>query len=299
MEPIMPMPAPAPAPDPRPLAPAGGSVADPAPRAGTLERPDGTLAYDVAGRGPLVVLLPGLGQLRTAYRHLAPELVTRGYRTVALDLRGHGGSSVGWPAYGADAMGPDVVALIEALGGPALVVGNSYGAGPAVWAAAERPDLVAGVVLTGPFVRPQRTPWLLRAAMRVLFGGPWRVAAWDAFTNGLLKAGRPDDQDAERTRLRASLREPGRFAALAAMLARDDHPIAARLERVRLPSLVLMGTADPDFPEPMAEARAIAEAMQGRAEALEGVGHYPHLEAPVALAERLAAFAEDALGARG
>lgn len=265
-----------------------------APLGAALARPGGTLAYDVAGRGPLVVLLPGLGQLRSAYRHLVPELVARGFRAVAVDLRGHGGSSVGWDAYGADAMGPDVVALIEALGGPALLVGNSYGAGPAVWAAAERPDLVAGLALTGPFVRPQRTPWALRVAMAALFAGPWRVAAWDAFTNGLLRAGRPDDQDAERARLRASLREPGRFAALAAMLARDDAPVAARLGRVRAPALVLMGTADPDFPDPMAEARAVAEALGGRAEALEGVGHYPHLEVPGALAERLAAFATEA-----
>lgn len=286
-------------PTPAPLAPHRPPIADPAPRTATLERPDGTLAYEVAGSGPLIVLLPGLGQRRSAYRHLVPELTARGYRTAALDLRGHGDSSVGWPAYGADAMGPDVVALIEALGGPALLVGNSYGAGPAVWAAAERPDLVAGVVLTGPFVRPLPTPWALRVAMRVLFGGPWRVAAWDAFTNGLLKAGRPDDQGAERARLRASLREPGRFEALAAMLARDDAPIAAQLDRVRARSLVLMGTADPDFPDPMAEARAVADAMGGRAEALEGVGHYPHLEVPVALAERLAAFAEDAFGGGG
>ena len=291
-----PVPAPAPALAPRPVDPAGASPADPAPGAGTLARPDGTLAYEVAGGGPLVVLLPGLGQLRSAYRHLVPELTARGFRTVALDLRGHGASSVGWPAYGAEAMGPDVAALIEHLGGPALLVGNSYGAGPAVWAAAERPDLVAGVVLTGPFVRTQRTPWLLRAAMRVLFAGPWRVAAWDAFTNGLLKAGRPDDQDAERARLGASLREPGRFAALAAMLARDDAPIEARLGRVRAPALVLMGTADPDFPDPMAEARAVADAMGGRAEPLDGVGHYPHLEVPGAMAERLAVFAQDAFG---
>ena len=284
---------------PRRSAVATPRVADPAPHAATLERRDGTLAYDVAGSGPLIVLLPGLGQLRSAYRQLVPELVARGFRTVALDLRGHGGSSVGWPAHGADAMGPDVVALVEALGGPALLVGNSYGAGPAVWAAAERPDLVAGLVLTGPFVRPQRTPWVMRAAMRVLFGGPWRVAAWDAFTSGLLKAGRPDDHAAERARLRASLREPGRFEALAAMLARDDAPIEARLGRVRAPSLVLMGTADPDWPDPMAEARAVAEALGGRAEALDGVGHYPHLEVPAPLADRLTGFAQGAFAAHG
>jgi pimeloyl-ACP methyl ester carboxylesterase len=308
MELIMPTSRTAPRPHVAPAHPPGGAAADPAPRAATLVRPGGTLAYEVAGSGPLVVLLPGLGQLRSAYRHLVPELVARGFRTVSVDLRGHGASSVGWPAYGAEAMGPDVAALIEALGGPALVVGNSYGAGPAVWAAAERPDLVAGVVLTGPFVRPLPMPWPMRVAMRVLLGGPWRVAAWDAFTNGLLKAGRPDDQAAERARLRASLREPGRIEALAAMLARDDapiardeHPIAARLERVRAPSLVLMGTADPDFPDPMAEACAVADAMGGRAEALDGVGHYPHLEVPGAMAERLAVFAGEALdrGGRG
>lgn len=264
------------------------------PQAATLTRPHGTLAYDVTGAGPLVVLLPGLGQLRSAYRHLTPELVARGFRVAALDLRGHGDSSVGWDAYGADAMGPDVVALIEALGGPALLVGNSFGAGPAVWAAAERPDLVAGLVLTGPFVRPQPTSWLQRLAMRLLFGGPWRVAAWDTFTASLLKAGRPVDEAAERARLRAALREPGRFAALLAMLARDDAPIAARLGRVAAPSLVLMGGADPDFPDPTAEATAVAAALGGEAETLAGVGHYPHLEVPVALAARIAAFARSA-----
>lgn len=295
------MPTPTPTLATRPNEPVRPPIADPAPRAATLVRPGGTLAYEASGSGPLIVLLPGLGQLRSAYRHLVPELTARGFRTVALDLRGHGDSSVGWPAYGADAMGPDVVALIEALGGPALLVGNSYGAGPGVWAAAERPDLVAGLVLTGPFVRPLPTPWSLRVAMRVLFGGPWRVAAWDAFTNGLLKAGRPDDQDSERARVRASLREPGRIEALAAMLARDDAPIAARLERVRVPSWVLMGTADPDFPDPMAEARTVADAMGGSAEALDGVGHYPHLEVPGAMADRLAAFAGEAFapGGRG
>src|SRR3569833_626160 len=49
----------------------------------------GTLAYDVTGdSGPLVVLAPGLGDSRQAYRFVAPELAAAGYRVATIDLRG-------------------------------------------------------------------------------------------------------------------------------------------------------------------------------------------------------------------
>ncbi len=255
-----------------------------------LVRPHGTLAYDVQGDGPLVVLVPGLGELRQAYRLLAPRLVAGGLRVATVDLRGHGDSSTGWDAYDGAAMGDDLIALIEALGGPALVVGNSYGAGPAVWAASERPDLVRGMVLTGPFVRDRPTPWYLKLAMALMFRGPWRVRAWDAFYAGLFKAGTPPDQAQHRARLRANLSEPGRFAALSAMLQRSDAAIEARLEHVTVPTLVLIGSRDPDFPDPAKEADELAAALHGEAELLAGVGHYPHLEMPDAMAARVLAF---------
>lgn len=267
-----------------------------------LVRPQGTLAYDVRGDGPLAVLVPGLGELRQAYRLLAPRLVAGGMRVATVDLRGHGESSTGWDAYDGSAMGEDLVALIETLGGPALVVGNSYGAGPAVWAASERPDLVRGLVLTGPFVRDHPTPWYLKLAMSLMFRGPWRVRAWDAFYAGLFKAGTPPDQAEHRARLRANLSEPGRFEALSAMLQRSDAAIEARLVRVEVPALVLIGSSDPDFPDPAREAKELAAALHGEGELLAGVGHYPHLEVPEAMAARVLAFAaetEDHAPARG
>ncbi|MFK0288798.1 alpha/beta fold hydrolase, partial [Streptomyces sp. NPDC090499] len=45
----------------------------------------GTLAYEVTGSGPLVVLAHGIGQSRDAYRFMAPELVAAGYRVAAAD----------------------------------------------------------------------------------------------------------------------------------------------------------------------------------------------------------------------
>jgi alpha-beta hydrolase superfamily lysophospholipase len=62
-----------------------------------LELSEGTLAYsDYAGNGQLVLMLPGMGALRSKYRYLAPRLGEAGYRAVAVDLHGHGESSVPW-----------------------------------------------------------------------------------------------------------------------------------------------------------------------------------------------------------
>ncbi|MFO7549180.1 MAG: hypothetical protein R6X29_09975, partial [Acidimicrobiia bacterium] len=47
---------------------------------------------DSGGDGPLVVLLPGAGDLRSEHRFLAPPLVAAGYRVVTADLPGHGES---------------------------------------------------------------------------------------------------------------------------------------------------------------------------------------------------------------
>ena len=44
-----------------------------------LDRPEGRVGYDVAGDGPLVVLVPGMGDLQAAYRFLAPALQSCGF----------------------------------------------------------------------------------------------------------------------------------------------------------------------------------------------------------------------------
>ena len=65
-----------------------------------LSRPEGRIAYDVAGDGPLVVLVPGMGDLRATYRFLAPALREAGYRVACTDLRGHGDSDATFTSYG-------------------------------------------------------------------------------------------------------------------------------------------------------------------------------------------------------
>ena len=88
-----------------------------------------------------------MGELRSVYRFTVPALVAAGYRVATMDLRGHGDSDATFGRYDDVAAGGDVVALVEHLGGPAVVIGSSMGAGAAAWAAAERRDLVTGLVL--------------------------------------------------------------------------------------------------------------------------------------------------------
>ena len=121
---------------------------------GYLSRPEGRIGYDVAGDGSLVVLVPGMGDLRAGYRFLAPALREAGYRVACTDLRGHGDSDATFTPT-AMRKPPAIHPPDRELGGPAVVVGNSMGAGAAVLARrAARTGLRPGA--GRPFVRERR-----------------------------------------------------------------------------------------------------------------------------------------------
>ncbi len=257
-----------------------------------LDRPEGRVAYDVQGEGPLVVCLPGMGDVRFSYRALAGQLVAGGYRVATMDLRGHGDSDTTFTRHDDVAAGQDALALVEHLlehlgdttgdrgSGSAVLVGNSMSAGAAVWAAAERPDLVRGLVLTGPFVRDLPVSPVQRALLALALRRPWGAAAWLAYWKSLYPTAKPDGMAEHRARIATSLRRPGGWAAFKATTGTTHEPAHARLTQVGVPALVVMGTKDPDFPDPAAEARFVADAVGGEVLLVEGAGHYPHAEMP-------------------
>lgn len=169
------------------------SSAAPVKETSYLARPGGRIGYDVAGDGSLLVLVPGMGDLRAGYRYLAPALRAAGYRVACTDLRGHGDSDNTFTSYGDEETAGDVIALIEELGGPAVVVGNSMGAGSAVLSAAQRPGLVCGLVLTGPFVRNGKTSAMQHLLLRVAMAPPWAAISWKSYLPKLYAGRRPAD----------------------------------------------------------------------------------------------------------
>jgi pimeloyl-ACP methyl ester carboxylesterase len=250
-----------------------------------LARPEGNIAYSDTGAGPLVVAVPGMGDLRSTYDDVVPALVAAGYRVVVADLRGHGDSDTTFRTHGDDATGSDLVALVEHLGaGPAVLVGNSMGASAAAWAAAERPGLVRGLVLLSPYLRQPGSPGLQKVmgvAYRVLFARPWGAAFWSFFYSSISK-GRGSPRHAEHVAaIRRSMSEPGRLRSFRDLAIALDHSVVeARLPAVKAPALALVGSVDPDFSDPAAELAWITGAIDARGVLVPDVGHYPQHQAP-------------------
>ena len=258
----------------------------------------GRIAYDdTGGDGPLILAIPGMGDLRSEYRLLRPALEAAGHRVVTMDVRGFGATSAWWNDYSAHAVGRDALALIEHLGAPsAIILGNSFAAGSALWAAHDRPARVGGVVLLGPIVHDLEPSWFQKLALRIGFAGPWRVRFWITYWNSLFPTCRPADHGPVRAALTQNLREPGRMAALVAMVGLSKADTAAMMTDSRVPALVVMGSRDPDFPDAVAEARRLAAQLRARSLIVDGAGHYPHVEMPERVVPGLLAFAAQVHG---
>jgi len=265
-----------------------------------LDLPGGRLAYDVTGPdgAPLVLCVEGMGDVRRAFRFFAPALVEAGYRVARMDQRGHGESTSGWDRYGSPATGEDMLALVRHLGGPAGIIGHSNAAAAAIWAAAQEPQLVAGLVLIGPFLHDSKPSALLRLAEKIVTSSP---LIWSRlYYPFLYKAAKPSDFAGYLTAMRATLRGPGRMAAVAGV-ATGQEPCRARIPELRCPVRIVMGTKDPDFPDPVAAAKD-GEALIGRytrvsLELVQGAGHYPHVELPEATASAVLPFLAEVVNA--
>lgn len=241
----------------------------------------GRIAHEAVGPqdGPLVVCVHGMGDNRSTFRLLAPRLAAAGHRVVSVDARGYGQSSVGWQSYAHQDIGRDLLALIGELGRPAVIVGHSIGCAAAVWAAAEDPSKVDGLVLIGTYSGDSpAAKGLMKFGARLVASSP---ALWGVYYGMLFKAGRPEDFALQRKALVANLRERGRKAALQAQIDEALSGVRSRYAEVACPVLVVTGTKDPDMADPDAEAQAVLGKLRhGAVHMVTGAGHYPHLERP-------------------
>jgi pimeloyl-ACP methyl ester carboxylesterase len=262
----------------------------------------GRIAYEVIGHGPLVVLSPGMGDTRRTYRFLAPLITDAGYRVASVDLRGHGESSTGWGSYNRKDTAGDLIEVIRKLGGPAVIVGQSFSGGSATIAAAANPDLVSAIVEIDPFTRPPkysvaaflRNSHYRRGALLLAeFAFTGQVRIWSKYLDMAYPGRKPADWDTWLAALQANLREPGRVKAAQSMSTSKAADAATQLANVRCPALVVMGSNDSDWPDPEAEAAAIVGLLPaglGRYKMIENAGHYPHAQYPQQVADALLPF---------
>jgi pimeloyl-ACP methyl ester carboxylesterase len=123
------------------------------------------------GHGPAVVLCHGFPGLAYSWRHQIEPLATAGFRVIASDMPGYGGTDQ--PAdvaeYTFQAVAGRIEALLDGLGiERAILVGHDFGA-PAAWTTAlSNPDRVAGLMLLSMPYAPDRMPMRPSAAYHAL-----------------------------------------------------------------------------------------------------------------------------------
>lgn len=229
------------------------------------------------GSGSPVVLLASLGRSTSDFDGLAAALVAAGHSAVAVE--GHGVGASALPAPGADLhrLAADVAAAVCRLGAPVVVVGHAFGSRAARCLAADRPGLVAELVLLGCGGKTPADPEA-RAAL-------WRCFDADLSAEEHLRS--------VATAFFAPGNDPGVWkdgwwpeaARAQSEAGAATPPDDWWLPPPPIPVWALVGAEDRISPP--ANARALVDQLQGRGvlEVLPGAGHALVPERPDAVLE--------------
>lgn len=270
-----------------------------------------------AGDGPLVLLLHGWPQYWWSWRHQLPALAEAGYRAVAMDLRGIGGSDRTPRGYDPANLALDITGVIRSLGEPdAALVGHDLGGYLAWTAAVMRPKLVRRLaVCSMPHPRRWRAAMLKDVRQSAAgahvwsFQRPWLperqlIADQGALVGRLINDwwGPRSPEDEVVWNYRAAMCIPSTahcslepFRWMVRSLARPDGiQFNRRMKRpVQVPTLHLHGSLDPVIrTRSTAGSGEFVEAPY-RWRLFDGLGHFPPEEDPLAFSSELINWLDD------
>lgn len=258
-----------------------------------------------AGTSRLVLLLHGFPEFWWSWRHQLPVLAAAGYRAVAMDMRGYGGSDKTPRGYDPVTLAQDVAGVVKALGHrSAVLVGLGWG-GYVGWTAAAlharevsafcavsaphpltllaglRPGARVGAL---PHLLAMQTPWLPERRLARPDSGVLasHLRSWSA-------PGSPfPDEETLRTYQEAFSIWPAPHCALEyhrwlfrSRFRSDGRRFSHLMQRpVDQPVCCLYGDLDPALPAGSHGASAARVAGAFTARAVPGTGHFPNEEAP-------------------
>ena len=241
------------------------------------------IGYDDSGRGsPALLFVHGFPHDRTLWAQQLQGLSVQA-RCLAPDLRGFG-ETTGTAPFSMDQYADDLVGLLDVLHiDRAIVVGLSMGGYVAFALWRRHPSRVRGLVLCN--TRPGADSEEGREKRRKLIATAREQgirAIADAQITGMLgkttRSNRPEITNSVH-RMLSSQPVEGVVGALEAMMGRPDStPLMSTID---VPTLIVAG--DEDAIIPMAEAKAMQEAIRGSTlEVITGTGHLCNLERPAA-----------------
>jgi pimeloyl-ACP methyl ester carboxylesterase len=273
------------------------------------------IAYRMEGTGPALLLLHGIAGSSRTWRDVLPLLTDR-FTVIAPDLMGHGGSEKPVGDYSLGAFASGVRDLLEVLDvDRATVVGQSFGGGVAMQLAYQHPEVCDRLVLVASGGLGREVNWMLRAMalpgseylMPVIFPGfvrDWGDSLLRVITDRGVRLGRVSEMWSAYASL-AEAENRGAFARTLRSVVDPGGQTVSAMDRLYLassmPTLIVWGDRDDIIP--VSHAHAASDAIPGcRLVIIEGVGHFPQVEAPerfvAALTDFLATTEPARLGAR-
>lgn len=218
------------------------------------------------------------------------EALSRQYRLIRYDTRGHGGSPVTPGPYRFEDLGLDVLAVLDALDiGRAAFCGISMGGHTGLWLGIHAGQRFKGIAVCNSAARigsPQG--WQERAAM-VRAGGPGAMRALAESSPGRwFSEGYVQSHPAEVQLAQSWIADiaPSGYAACCEALAASD--LRGELHRITTPTLLLAGAADPVTT--VVDAQAMQAAISGAGLVVLPASHLSNLEAPQAFNQAILEF---------
>lgn len=231
------------------------------------------ISYSEAGVGFPFALIHGLSDSSTLWNPLIPKLSAR-YRTIALDLRGHGESGKPDVPYSVQLFTEDLLCLLQKLSIPkAHVMGLSLGAAVSQRLALDHPERVRSLIMLSPFSytdsASRHNLEMLRE--RVTSGG--LSAFFDAavslvVTPEFISANADPISEAREECVRINSRT-SIIHAIDACLNFDDRD---RISQISQPTLIISGRQDALTPIHLAEQIHLS-IKSSDWKIIEGVGH--------------------------
>ena len=268
-----------------------------------LELHGDRIAYRDTGQGPALLLIHGMAGSSATWEAITPQLAKK-YRVIAPDLLGHGESAKPRGDYSLGAFAALLRDLLDELGvHRATVIGQSLGGGIAMQFAYQHREHCERLALIGSGgLGPDLSPMLrILSAPGAEFVLPvvapqWVLNAGNKLGSWLTSAGIQAPRAGQMWQAYSSLSDSEtRQAFLRTLRSVVDHrgQAVSALNKLHLtadlPALLIWG--DRDRIIPVAHSYAAHDALTGsRLEVLEGVGHFPHVEAPTAVADILEDF---------
>ncbi len=237
--------------------------------------------YESSGSGPSLVLIHGFPLDHTIWSPQV-ETLSKTFRVITPDLRGHGLSEATEGVYSMDLLARDVNALLDHLGvGNVVVGGLSMGGYVALSFFRQFGQRVHGLILVDTRAEADSAEAKVRReeqARNVLRNGMKELASQMIGKMFTEATGRREPALVERVRSMMELMSPvGVAAALRGMAERQDS--SGLLGSVRVPTLIVVGEAD--SLTPVADSERLAVGIGGsELVVVPGAAHLTTLEKP-------------------